>query len=673
MSVAERVLGTWRVQELPEIEAEWAALHAVAQDSWGWFPALTLVNALGLWLVAFANTSALAAVWGAEVLFWLGLLVMLLPNAVRLVAVEVSRRERIALVVGLGLAFYLVKVLHSPFAFTYSDEFLHLFNTNQILQTGELFTANPVLPVSPLFPGLTTVTAALTALTGLPVFYSGLILIGVARLLLMLAFYLFTEQVSCSPRVAALATLFYMGHSNFLFWSAQFSYESLALPLAIGVFYMVARREGTAERNHYLGLSLLALLGISAVIITHHLISYIMAAFLLTWWLLVQVRLPDWISRKSDTLFLPEKGKLFNGKLAILGLLNSLFRAAEQPTEAADKPEKGPQGLAIFALIAALAWLIYVAILTLNYLSPVLSKGILAVLQLIWGEGQGRPLFVSATGYVAPLWERLIGIGAVVLSLLGLPFGLAQIWRRARTNVPALLLAMAGMGYFAVLGLRLTSASWEIGNRASAHLFMGLAFILAMAVERLWINRWQSWQGRTLFAAGLAVIFAGGLIAGWSPQLRLAQPYLMATAQQPVETQGLATAQWMHSTLGPGHTVAADETNGRYLLAYGEQYPYVGRYAFVRDILTNPQLDQWQMTAMAQWDLEYVVIDRRRSAWDNMAGYFFERTVAQPETRWFPREAYEKYEHQATASRVMDSGDIVIYDVGALHHEQFAQ
>lgn len=672
MSVAERVLGTWRVQSLPEME-EWTALNEVVEETWGWFPALTLVNALGLLLVAFANSGAVAGAWGAEVLFWLGLLVMLIPSAMRLVTPMIARRERIAIVVGLSIAFYLVKILHSPFAFTYGDEFFHLFNTNQILQTGALFTENPALQVSPMFPGLASVTAALATLTGLPVFATGLIMIGVARLVLFLAFYLFTEQVSCSPRVASLATLFYMGHGSFLFWSSQFAYESLALPLAIGVFYMIARREGTVERSHYLGLSLLALLGISAIVITHHLTSYVVTAFLLVWTLFVQARVPYWINKWYNTLFLTDKGKLFNNNLSNLSIWSQLVSDDEEQGTPTDKPAEGPQGLAIFALIAALAWLIYVAILTINYLSPVITKGVFALLQLMLGEGEGRPLFVSYTGYVAPLWERMVGIGAVVLSLLALPFGLAQIWQRARTNTPALLLGIAGVGYFAVLGLRLTIASWQLGNRASTYLFVGLAFVLAMAVERLWAGRWQSWQSRGLFAAVLAVIFAGGVIAGWEPQLRLAQPYMVATGQTAVETQGLAVAEWMRSTLGPGHTVAADEANGRYILAYGEQYPYVGRYPFVREILTEPTLNIRQTAVMAQWGLDYAVVDRRLMAWDIMAGYFFNRNTTQPEAGWFAPDVYQKFDKQETVNRVMDSGDVVIYDVGALYNESFAK
>ncbi|MEZ4861445.1 MAG: hypothetical protein R3C14_09065 [Caldilineaceae bacterium] len=669
MSIAERLSRTW-LSDL-SLRGQGLSVNEVVEESWGWFPALTVVNALGLLLIAFANTRALALTWGAEALFWVGLLGILLPSAVRLIAMEVARRERIGIVLALGLAFYLVKVIHSPLAFTNGDEFLHLFNTNQVWSQGVLFSENMVLQVSPLFPGLAAVTAALATLTGLSTFAAGLILLGVVRVVFVLAFYLLAEQLSRSVRVASLAVLFYMCHGNFLFWSAQFAYESLALPLAMGVLYLIARRESSVEPNHFSGLSLLAMLGISAVVITHHLTSYILAAFLLTWWLLVEARLPSLLTMGVKDFFSRSNSKLSNEKLTNTMILPSASATGAKATLTQSLREKGPQGLAIFALVAAMAWLIYVALVTVNYLAPVVGKGFFALLQLIFGEGQGRTLFTSVNGSVAPLWERVVGIGAVLLSLAGLPFGLRQIWRHTRDSVPALLLAVAAISYFAVFGLRLTVASWEIGNRASTYLFIGLAFVLAMGVDWLWNEQRQGRVARSLFAVAVALLFTGGVVAAWPPQLRLAQPYLVATDTATVEAPGLATAEWFRTTVGPKHIVATDESNGRYLLAYGEQRLYVGRHPFVTEILTQPTLDPWQVAVMRQWNLQYVVVDRRRVAWDNMAGYFFTPTAASQDAgaAWLAPEVVEKFARQAKVSRVMDSGDIVIYDVGALYHD----
>src|SRR5665213_433734 len=91
---------------------------------------------------------------GGLPLFWLGLVLIMFPAALRLTSKRPRVGERAALVVLVGLGLYGVKVLRDPFAFTYGDELLHLPNLAQILTTGRLFGANPILSISPRYPGL---------------------------------------------------------------------------------------------------------------------------------------------------------------------------------------------------------------------------------------------------------------------------------------------------------------------------------------------------------------------------------------------------------------------------------------------------------------------------------------------------------------------------------------
>ena len=106
---------------------------------WGWLPALSLTSALGLLLVAVADTLSRSAAGQDELLFWAGLLLMIVPIAARLATGEPARRERIGLIILLGLGLYLAKVLHSPYGFTFSDELVHSYNVTRILETGALF------------------------------------------------------------------------------------------------------------------------------------------------------------------------------------------------------------------------------------------------------------------------------------------------------------------------------------------------------------------------------------------------------------------------------------------------------------------------------------------------------------------------------------------------------
>ena len=180
-------------------------------------------------------------------------------------------------------------------------------------------------------------------------------------------------------------------------------------------------------------------------------------------------------------------------------------------------------------------------------------------------------MFQSASGYVAPVWERLVGIGSVVVMLLAMPFGLRKIWQNFRGNPIALMLTGAALAYFAVLGLRLSPAAWETGNRASEFLFIGLAFVLAFAVQELWDRQRAPWLSRTIVLGGIAIIFVGGIIAGWTPTLRLSLPLRVNVENVVIEPQGFAAARWIRAALGPGNQVATDESNARLMLAYGGQ------------------------------------------------------------------------------------------------------
>ncbi len=635
------------------------AVDASRAYGWGWLPALSLTSAFGLLLVAVADTLSRSAAGQYEPLFWAGLLLVIVPIAARLASSAAARQEHIGLIVLLGLGFYLVKVLHSPYGFTFSDELIHSYNVTRILETDRLFNANPILAVTPFYPGLEMVTSALASLSGLSIFGAALLVVGIARLIAMLALFLFFEKVSGSLRLAGVAALLYAMNANFLFWSAQFSYESLALPLAMWVLFVSVRRAATPAGAQRRGLTLLALLGISAVVIIHHLTSYFLVAFFGLWTLVL--------------LFL-RFGAAWTTSAAIAGKNSSQGGATRGQRGAIPfggaGAITGTAGLALFGAIATLVWLVRVASITPNYLSPVLSRAAASIFQIISGEESTRVLFQSSSGYAAPLWERFVGIGSVVLMLLALPFGLSKIWQHFRRNPIAILLTGAGLAYFAVLGLRFSPDVWETANRASEFLFIGLAFVIAFAVLELWDRKRRPLLARAVVLGSLAIIFMGGIISGWAPALRLSGPLQVNVDNVVLQPQGFAAAQWMRAFLGPGNQVAADESNARLFLAYGEQLTLAGRYPDVVDLLGMADFPDWQVKLIQDWGIQYVAVDRRLISSDNMAGYYFDRTSTGllPNSDFLAPEVYSKFDQPKAISRLFDSGNIVIYDLGALRN-----
>jgi hypothetical protein len=344
-------------------------------------------------------------------------------------------------------------------------------------------------------------------------------------------------------------------------------------------------------------------------------------------------------------------------------LTNLILRITGRPVSrmlALGAAAGGPGALALAALVAAAAWLVYVASLTLHYLSPVFSRAMFSLIQTMGGEATGRVLFQSTTGSVSPVWERLVGIAAVLLCLVGLPFGLRQVWRRHLQHPLMLLLTGAALAYFALLGLRFVPAAWEIGNRSSEFVFIGLALVLAVA-------RFPRWLPRVLLNAAILIILAGGVIAGWSSQLRTAQVYQVVVGQQVLQPAGLTAAEWVRAHLGPGNNFAADESNGRFLMAYGDQYALAGREQSLKSIFESDSLQDWQLGVLRKSQIAYMAVDRRVVSSDNMAGYFFDRGQSWPlaDDELLPPQNYGKFDQQPLVSRLYDSGDLVIYDVRA--------
>lgn len=659
--------------------AEVAEVQTKVSD-WGWLPALSVFAACGLLFIALADAASLRASSLAEPLFYAGLLIVLMPIAARLIAIQPSRRERIGLVVVLGMVLYLVKVLHSPFGFTFADEFVHWHNVNQILQTHRLFEWNTILPVTPYYPGLEELTSALASLSGLSVFYAGLLVIGVARLIMFLSLFLLVELVSRSARVAGVASLLFMCYPFFLFFSAQFSYESLSLPLVLAILFIVARREQAANPATKTPFTLLGLLVISATVVTHHLSVYFLAAFLVLWTVVARWHWSDYLTRlvmwsqTSLTRFRAWLVKRHIWKAWLTRAVRwmpqwiSTWREADDPGD--PSVNHGPVDLSAFTIVVAVLWLLLVANLTIGYLRPVILSAVVSVLRLIAREQTSRTLFVTASGHVPPLWERVDEIGSVVLIGLVTPFSLVQAFRQRRSHPLVLTLAILAMAYFILLGFRLTPASWETAARGTSYAFIGLSFILALGFVHVLVPQRVTTPGRILFSVYVAVVFVGGFLSGWQPNIRLAQPYKIVIQNQTFIPQSYAVAEWTRAVLGPGNGFASDFANGGPLLAIGGQKVAAVNDPTANNLVQIVEFGPEQVNIIREQHIRYILMDRRVISRDGMAGRYFDRTAGQavPTVAILKPALVEKYDQVPMVNRILDSGYIVIYDMEAYIH-----
>src|SRR5215203_1284673 len=239
-------------------------------------PVIALFAAVGLFLCSLANALARMTLAPTPLIYWLGLLVIALPIFFRLSSTKPTYRERLVLVLLLGLALYGVKLVHDSVFYTFSDEYIHAFNAHNIEQYHHLYHFNPAIPTSPYYPGLEGAASALMTLTGMSPYGAGILLVGAARLTFMAALFFLFARLSGSGRGAGLGVAVYTGTTNFLFWGAQFSYESLSLPLMVVVLMAFVERDAAAPDARR-AWAVPIVLGILAIAITHHLTSYALA------------------------------------------------------------------------------------------------------------------------------------------------------------------------------------------------------------------------------------------------------------------------------------------------------------------------------------------------------------------------------------------------------------
>jgi hypothetical protein len=584
-------------------------------------PLVVFSAGLGLLLCGLANLLARSSLDPPMALYWAGILVVALPIFFRLTSREASAGERLLLVCLLGLSLYAVKVMRDAPLYTFSDEMVHAFNANKIAARDHLFGSNPILEVTPYYPGLEGATSALMRLTGLSSFAAGVILVGVSRLVLIASLFLLFERVSGSARAAGLGVAIYAGNFNFLYWGAQFSYESLALPLLLLILMALAERE-VAPREALRDWAVPVVLATGAVVVTHHLTSYALA-----------------------------------GALATLSLSYWYVHRKWSPPN--------PWPFAVFGVALALAWLVVVASSTVGYLTPVLSNAVEAIGNTVGGEEAPRGLFEgeSATVPPTPLFARGIALLAVALLAAGLPFGLRELWRNQMKKPFALIFGVASIGFFGTLALRLTPPAWETGNRASEFLFVGLAFVLAGAC--VWaLRRWHSQLSvRLPIAAGIGLLLVGGAISGWPWDSQLAQPLRISENGRTISSPPLAVAEWARDELPDGR-FAATTADAGLLLVPGGKTALAGSSPAVEDLLDAESLSGWEIPLLRRNKLRYVVADRRETRADSLRGYYFVREGSATD-ELIPKAAAAKFNDVPGAARVYTNGPITVFDLEA--------
>jgi hypothetical protein len=620
------------------------------EDPWHPGPLALLIVALatGILLVAIADYGARLSRGWSDPLFWTGLALLFLPAAFRLSGRKASRSERLWLVIILGLALYAVKVLLEPNAFTLHDELGQYRSVADILRTGRLYVANPVVPAYAYYPGVLSVTAALAKLSGLGIFTSAVIVIGAARVLLLGGLFLLVERVARSSRIAGLAVLVYAANPNFLFFDGQFAYESLAVGLAAMTLWAASRwLEGdTADQEEdtlgwapeALGLRraardwrdlLTAAVLDGALVLTHHLTSYAVAVAIIVWALFEAVR-----GRSRRPV----------GRLILLPA---------------------------FSTAITLAYAIWSWPATQSDIGESITGSINGLISVINGQTAGKHPFTAAAGYSNPVSEKIVGLLSIGLLLAALPVSLYAVWRRRPRTAGLILLAATAILYPATLALRLTSAGSETSNRTSEFVFLGLGTVVGVAFvacqgSRLARRRTLSLSARLLATVCLGLVFIGGITVGNPLYELIPGNFEVAAGNRSVDEEGIDAARWA-TRLPPGFFLA-DETDQELFSAYTRLVAQRGAFdgIGIGSVFTRPALGPVEIGVIRYDKLRYLVVDRRDSTALPASGGYFGGADPGGYVNPIPLRSLTKFNHARCIDRVFSSANLTIYDTQPL-------
>jgi hypothetical protein len=619
-------------------------------------PLLALVAAAGLVMVALGNNAARESASGAEALFWGGLVVIYAPITFRLLSPSASRAERISLVVVLGVSLFVVKILASPTGFVRFDELGTWRATNDVLQTGHFFSANPVIVSTSGFPGLEAVTAAVAQLTGLSIFHSGLIVLGVARTMLVVALFLFLERVTRSARAAGIGVAAYACNPSFLYFDSQFAYESVALPIAMCMLLMAVRwSEPTRSRRPPAVAGLVGALAILAatVVVTHHMTSYALLAFLVAWAVLTALadRRASAGGARMPAVGLDPGGTLGAARRSFLD---------------------GPGLPAVLLAAMAALWFAFVAgAVTIDELGKVVTGAVDSTLGLIFGGSGPKTLFAGG-GQTNSLGARALAVGSVIPLLVLIPLGLRRTWRAADSSTLWRTLGLAAVLYPVSLGLRLTLAGSETSQRASEFVFVGVAFVAGLVISEWRLpKRWLTRNARALALTAVAlVVFLGGFIIGELPATRQPGPFLVGAEDRSISPQGLAAARFAAAELPAHSRILVDRPNGSLMNSYGELNPVFGQIHGipVTRVFFSKTFDRPDRTVIKDDLIDYIVVDRRLTRELPVLGYYFEADEQGAFSRKRPISiaSFAKFRHVAGLSKVYVNGPITIYSTARL-------
>lgn len=605
---------------------------------------------VGPWLLAGAYSVAARARSDdgqlKYLLFWAGVLVILLPVTRHLLRAATSRAERYALLVYVSLALGIPKLLRNPSGPLFFDELAHWRQSEVLTDTGQIFTLNQAIRLLHAFPGLHTLTASLRQLTGLGTWRVAVLLVTLTHAVAVLGVFALARRATRSDRTASVAALVYLLNPAYMFFNSQYAYQTLGIVLTI--WAMVAALEAVAvspvNARRRWGWAAVAVVLVVAAVVTHHISGLVSAGFL-------------------------------------------LVVAVAQQVRAVRNPLERPGALTAWLLAGLVGVSVTAWMLTMtgweqiwNYLSPYPREGFRQIFD-VFRPDERRALFVRSG---LPAWERLLAYAAPVVAVGAAAFGW---WARSRLvddrASPVLVLAgTLSALYVVALPFVLTQSGSEGAHRFFPFGYIGLAILVALGIEAALRGLDRERSGATSrrarptaargipVAAGAAVVVLviGNLASNANVFYRFPGPWVSGSDTRNVTDELRDATAWFRR-LDATERIIADNFNGTTFAAFASSRigctiaAACSRGLPLWDFYFEEGIPVHLIRRLRSEDYGYLIVDHRMARSVSRVGWYFNRFEPEAFTRTdpVPEAALAKYDRVPWATKVYSSPNYEIY------------
>ena len=619
-------------------------------------------------------------------LFLLGLILIFAPCAWRLTGVDAMRNERVWVSVILGVGLLAAYIFRSPLIFDGFDELAHGATLTRLLDSRSLFQTNPVLTVSPFYPGIELVTIATKWLTGLPLLLDQMVVLAAARIVLVLCVFLIVERACRSSRAGGVGVLVYAASPEFYSQGAQYGYQTLAVAFAVAIVYLlfvsIDARQPKKGR-----LFALALISIGAMVVSHHVTAWLTVGFLVVWaaGLRFIIDPPGGSATESAASALQQRGRVLRLRLAVLlgrhgearppqllasdGIASS--RAGVWSRHGQSTRRKEQYRIVGIAALVGVAlggvWTAFVGHVLIQYVGPIIQEGVSSITTTLTQLHGNRELFQNSAGGGTPEWETtLLLAAAIILCLILLMSLYAVIWKKTvRGGRLRYLPAAIAATYPLALLSNISDAAKLVGARATTFIFFGLAVVIGGWMARRLSRRRGVVVRMATIGVALVCFLGSTLYGGYLPSL-VDGPYIVGAHERSLDSPSLALARWVSTHLPEGSRVAVDRDNGALLNDIGgvdTVTPLDGSIS-PAPLFFDQQLTTSDISLIRRDRIRYIVTDTRLAGGLPLYGAYIAPGETENPTRLTEPEL-EKFNTVLTP-RIYDNGAIQIYDFSLL-------